>query len=112
MMRILVGVIALGAWACGAAAQSAEREPAKARLVSEFDALVPGKTAWLGVSFDLDPEWHLYWCGQSDSGAPIHVEFTLPAGYKGGDLVWPAPKRHLSPGDLLDHVYEKRVTLL
>lgn len=25
---------------------------------------------------------------------------------------WPGPKRHLAPGDILDHVYEGRVTIL
>ena len=112
MLRILVGAVALGAWVCSVPAQEAEPERARMRLVSEFDALVPGKTIWLGVAFDLDPGWHLYWNGQSDSGAPIDLKLELPGGYKAGDILWPAPTRHISPGDLLDHVYEKRVTLL
>jgi thiol:disulfide interchange protein DsbD len=85
---------------------------ARARLVSEMEALTPGKTAWIGVTFDIDPEWHLYWNGLSDAGFPVTLTFTAPEGYKVGPLQWPAPKRQIAPGDLLDYIYEDRVTLL
>jgi thiol:disulfide interchange protein DsbD len=109
MQRMLAGLIVAGL-SCGTAAQ--EDSPARMRLVSELNALTPGKTAWLGVSFEIEPEWHLYWNGQSDSGAPPEVKISVPEGFKTGPLVWPAPRRHVSPGDLLDHVYENRVTLM
>ena len=37
---------------------------------------------------------------------------TLPAGYKAGEMLWPAPARHVSNGGLLDHVYEGRAMIL
>jgi DsbC/DsbD-like thiol-disulfide interchange protein len=89
-----------------------EREHARPRLVSEFDSIVPGKTAWLGVSFDIDPEWHIYWPGQNDSGFPTTLNVSAPDGYKVGEQQFPAPVRHISDGELLDHVYEGRVTIL
>jgi DsbC/DsbD-like thiol-disulfide interchange protein len=95
-----------------AMAQPDEREHARARLVSEHKALVPGKTAWLALDFEIDPEWHLYWNGVNDSGLPPKLNPSFPAGYKAGDLLWPAPKRHVQPGDILDHIYEKQVTLM
>ncbi|MEX2219500.1 MAG: protein-disulfide reductase DsbD domain-containing protein [Phycisphaerales bacterium] len=82
------------------------------RLISENAALVPGQTNWLGVQFDIEKDWHLYWKGQNDSGMPIAVTATLPEGFEAGDLVWPAPKRHALEGDILDHIYETRVVLL
>jgi DsbC/DsbD-like thiol-disulfide interchange protein len=84
-----------------------------ARLVAERSALTPGEVAWLGVSFEIQEGWHLYWNGLNDSGMPIDVKLRLPEGYaQAGPMAWPAPKRHLLPGDILDHVYEGRVTLL
>jgi DsbC/DsbD-like thiol-disulfide interchange protein len=88
------------------------QDRARLRLVSETDTLVPGTTAWLGFAFDLDPDWHLYWNGANDTGFPIKITPELPAGFEIGEMVWPVPHRHVSPGDLLDHIYEKRVTLL
>jgi thiol:disulfide interchange protein DsbD len=90
----------------------AQSDPVRARLVAERDALVPGQTAWLGVSFEIERGWHLYWDGTNDSGFPIMVETTMPDGFLASPLLWPAPKRHISPGRILDHVYEHRVTLL
>jgi DsbC/DsbD-like thiol-disulfide interchange protein len=86
--------------------------PARARLVAEQGALVPGHTGYLGLSFDIDPGWHLYWHGASDTGMPIMVELDLPRGVKAGPTLWPAPMRHVSEGDILDYIYEKRVTLI
>ncbi len=84
----------------------------KARLVSERSMLTPGQTASLGISFEIDDGWHVYWDGASDTGTPIRVSFTAPAGFKVGPILWPAPKRLASAGDILDYIYEKRVTLI
>lgn len=80
-------------------------------LVLDTVAVAQGSTAWLGVSFDIDEHWHLYWPGLNDSGLPISLDPTLPEGFTLGEWRWPAPVRHVSPGDILDHVYEGRVTL-
>jgi DsbC/DsbD-like thiol-disulfide interchange protein len=84
----------------------------RARMVAERDALVAGQTATLGVVFDIPEGWHLYWNGQSDSGFPIETEWDLPKGFTPGEQAWPAPARHVSPGEILDHVYYSRVTLV
>lgn len=96
----------------GAGPDDARAQHAKARLIAEHAALVPGKTAFLGITFDIDPHWHLYWDGLSDTGMPIQVVPELPEGYTAGALLWPTPKRLILPGDLLDYIYEDRVTLI
>jgi thiol:disulfide interchange protein DsbD len=85
---------------------------ARMRLLAESNPAAPGGTVVLGVHFDIDPGWHLYWNGQNDSGMPPELELELPPGFETGQIQWPAPKRHVSEGDILDHVYERRVTLL
>lgn len=85
---------------------------AEVMLVAEDRHLVPGQTHWLGLHLRPDPGWHLYWNGRNDSGyAPI-LRLELPAGLTAGELVWPAPVRHLGEGEILDHVYEEEATLL
>ena len=92
----------------------AEQGPyATAVLLSESAALVPGAVSMLAVHFTIAPQWHTYWNGRSDTGFPFKAEWALPAGFEiAGPLQWPAPKRHISPGDILDHVYEDSVSIL
>jgi thiol:disulfide interchange protein DsbD len=81
-------------------------------LIADRPAAAPGESLLVGVSFDIQPGWHLYWNGTNDTGYPIQVRPELPAGWSAGRLLWPAPERHVSPGNILDHVYTGRVTLL
>ena len=67
-------------------------------LVGERAALVPGTTAWLGLHIRHEPLWHTYWINPGDSGLPTRVSWTLPAGFKAGEIVWPAPKRFAVDG--------------
>ncbi len=62
----------------------------------------------LGLLFDLEPGWHVYWTNAGDSGEPPEVKWTLPAGVTVGPLQFPAPKR-LPLGPLMDFGYEGQV---
>jgi thiol:disulfide interchange protein DsbD len=85
---------------------------ATARLIAETKVLGPGNTYTLGVTFEIEPDWHLYSDRQNDTGYPISVSLDLPEGFEAGEPGWPAPERHVSPGNILDHVYKEEVTLL
>jgi thiol:disulfide interchange protein DsbD len=92
--------------ATGAAQPDPPDNPAEPRLIAEFDGLVPGRTNTIAVAFDIDRGWHTYWPGQNDTGMAPLVELDLPAGFTAGEILWPAPHRHVSPGGILDHVHE------
>lgn len=62
----------------------------------------------VGLLFDLEPGWHVYWTNAGDSGEPPEVKWTLPAGVTVGPLQFPAPKR-LPLGPLMDFGYEGQV---
>lgn len=97
------------------AALSREQQAADAvtvRIIHEGTALVPGRPSTLGVTFDIDPGWNLYWRNPGDSGLPITIQFTAPEGISIGEPRWPTPERHVLAGDILDYVYRRRVTLL
>lgn len=112
-MWALPMMVLTAAAATPAAAQpNAGAEHARPSLVAEHQGLIPGHENWIGIAFEIDPEWHLYWNGVNDSGMPVQVELELPKGFEAGELLWPAPQRLVSPGGILDHVYENRVTLL
>ncbi len=84
----------------------------KVRLIAEQAGVAPGQTLTFGLHFEMSPGWHIYYAGINDTGMPPSAEFTLPEGWKVGQMQWPAPKRKTLPGDILDHIYEGKVALL
>lgn len=81
-------------------------------LLSERDAIVPGETSWIAVHFAIEPEWHLYWKNAGDTGEPPTFKWDVPEGLSVGEAVWPAPKRYVSPGDILDYTFEGELVVL
>lgn len=84
-------------------------EPATAELVSERGELVAGEIAYLGVRFEIAPQWHIYWDGQNDSGMLPLIRLELPAGFEALPIQWPTPRRYSVGGGLLDFVLEGEV---
>lgn len=81
-------------------------------LKAERSALVPGETNWIAVHFAIEPMWHLYWKNPGDSGQPPFLKWDTPDGVSVGEPLWPAPLRHVSPGDILDYTYDHELALL
>ncbi|MFH1679623.1 MAG: protein-disulfide reductase DsbD domain-containing protein [Candidatus Eisenbacteria bacterium] len=80
--------------------------PVRVRLAAEEESLVPGRFSNLGVHVRLAKGWHTYWKGRSDSGAPLEILVDGPEASVIGDMLWPSPERLVSPGEILDHVYQ------
>jgi len=91
--------------------QSAKPEHARLSLISERTALAPGSSEWIGLRFDLEPGWHIYWTNPGDSGEPPKVTWNLPSGIQAGDLEFPAPQR-IKDHSLIDYGYQDNVVLL
>ncbi len=83
----------------------------EASLVSEVTSIRPGTPFTVGVHFELEEEWHNYWQNAGDSGLPTTIEWTLPAGFRAGEIQWPVPSRIVVP-PLVDYGYSDQVTLL
>ncbi len=108
-----------GIWATGIAGAGPfdwdePEDPAElveARLIAQVNAIAPGETVYVGVHFEIAPEWHLYWKNNGDTGAPLSVTISGPESVEIGELLWPAPRRY--PHDIsVDYIYENAVTLL
>jgi DsbC/DsbD-like thiol-disulfide interchange protein len=93
-----------------AAGQSFAVTHAKVSLVAENNSLQAGQTAMLGVLFDLEKGWHIYWVNPGDSGEPPKIQWQLPAGFQPKEIRWPTPVR-LATGKVIDYGYEGRVLL-
>lgn len=93
-----------------APAQSFTAAHAKVSLISENNSLQPGQTAWVGVLFDLEKGWHIYWVNPGDSGERPKIQWQLPSGFQAKEIRWPTPVR-LGTGTVIDYGYEGRVLL-
>jgi thiol:disulfide interchange protein DsbD len=80
-------------------------------LVAENQSIAPGHDAYLGLHFQLEKGWHIYWINPGDSGEPPRVKWQLPAGLSAGAIEWPTPRRLGTP-TIVDFGYEDEVTLI
>ena len=90
--------------------RSTESEHLKVQLVSDTDSVEPGRPLWVGLHFEMEKEWHIYWRNPGDSGEPPRIRWNLPAGFRAGAIQWPAPAR-LGSGSVIDYGYEEPVLL-
>jgi DsbC/DsbD-like thiol-disulfide interchange protein len=80
-------------------------------LIAENEWISAGHTVSLGLRFQLEKGWHIYWINPGDSGEPPRVKWQLPAGLTVGAMEWPAPRR-LGTSSVVDFGYEDSVTLI
>ncbi|MCU0234897.1 MAG: protein-disulfide reductase DsbD N-terminal domain-containing protein, partial [Thermoanaerobaculales bacterium] len=101
--------------ACLSASGSDAAEPggshAAVRLVAGRDAARPGSGPLLGVRFDIEPGWHIYWKHPGGAGLATEVEWRLPAGAAAGPLQWPLPIAFTQSGGIPGYGYEGSVVL-
>ena len=86
-------------------------EHVEAQLVTEKAAARPGSGFVVGLRLRMEPQWHTYWKNPGDSGLPTKIKWTLPAGWKAGEIQWPYPQK-LPVGPLMNYGYEDEVILL
>jgi DsbC/DsbD-like thiol-disulfide interchange protein len=98
---------------CAASAQGAETPipHGTIELVAENRWVTPGHGFSLGLHFQLEKGWHIYWVNPGDSGEPPRVTWRLPPGLSPGVIGWPAPRR-LGTSSIVDFGYEDAVTLI
>ncbi len=62
-------------------------------LIAENQSITAGHKLNLGLHFELEKGWHIYWVNPGDSGEPPRVTWQLPAGLAVVTKEWPAPRR-------------------
>jgi suppressor for copper-sensitivity B len=86
-----------------------ENPESRVRLVSPY-AEAPAAGPWrLGLEFETQPGWHVYWKNSGDAGYPPVIDFAATPGASGVEIEWPAPERYRLRGDLEALGYEGQV---
>lgn len=83
----------------------------RTRLLTSVDRIKAGDTFLVGVEFGIKDGWHIYWRDPGNAGMATSVTFTLPAGFRTGELQWPVPIRFTQAGGIVGYGYENRVVL-
>jgi DsbC/DsbD-like thiol-disulfide interchange protein len=101
----LIALVLAGLGQTQTRAQTPTATPmARVSLLSSVEAIAPGEPFELGVRFELENGWHIYWQNSGDSGMPPDISWTLPEGLTVGPARYPIPKRHHSPGDIVTNI--------
>lgn len=74
------------------------------------DTIAPGETVTLGVTYSIEPKWHIYWRNAGDTGAPTELAVRVPSGFVVGEVAWPRPRVFSEFGDV-SFGYERTATL-
>jgi DsbC/DsbD-like thiol-disulfide interchange protein len=80
-------------------------------LIAENQWVTPGHGFSLGLHFQLEKGWHIYWINPGDSGEPPRLTWQLPPGLSPGVIEWPAPRR-LGTSSVVDFGYQDAATLI
>ncbi len=103
-MAALLAVLFAGVPSAGAS------ENVSVRLLSERAAIEPGRPFHVGLLMKMRRGWHTYWKNPGDSGMPLRITWSLPAGFTAGPIEWPAPER-IAENDLMSYGYGGEVLL-
>lgn len=115
-MRSFLVLALVALTACGAAAtdgpiggepqsKAPAVHPVTAELLADVASIEPGKTFRLGVRLKMQHDWHVYWKNPGDSGLPVTLDPSGPAGFTFGAMQWPLPIEFDQPGDIAGYGY-------
>lgn len=90
---------------------TAEERRVRVALVCDAGSPEAGSDFALGVLFEPDPGWHIYWRNPGASGLATEVRFELAPGFEAGEVQWPAPVFFEQPGGLVGYGYDRPVVL-
>jgi thiol:disulfide interchange protein/DsbC/DsbD-like thiol-disulfide interchange protein len=111
-LRLLIGLLLLPALAFPAESPETKKGAVAVQLVSDAAAIAPGKPFTVALRLQHDPHWHSYWIAPG-TGYPTSLAWTLPDGFKAGEIQWPTP--HIvkdREGKITGNGYEHEAFLL
>jgi thiol:disulfide interchange protein DsbD len=89
--RLLLLLLVLPSLLPAAASQPVKKGAVTVTLLSDTTAIEPGKPFTIALRMQHEPHWHSYWIAPG-TGYPTALTWTLPDGFKAGDIQWPTPR--------------------
>lgn len=107
----LLALLIVALFLSTASAQADANGHAEVQLIAETTSIAPGRPFWVGMQFQIEQGWHLYWRNPGDAGLGPDVAWHLPDGWTAGEIQWPYPKRVDAP-PITSYAYTGEATLL
>ena len=112
LRRLLPFLLALVCLPVLALAKPVKKGAVEVELVSEITSIQPGQPFTVALRMNHDEHWHSYWIAPG-TGYPTLLAWTLPAGFKAGEIQWPTPHTvRDTSGKITGNGYENEVFLL
>ncbi|MBP9222732.1 MAG: hypothetical protein KBF76_02610 [Verrucomicrobiales bacterium] len=81
------------------------------KLVTDIQAITPGKPFTIALVIDPQAGYHTYWRGPGIVGVATAMKWTLPEGFTAGAIQWPAPQK-VNMAGITAYGYRERTLLL
>jgi len=89
-------------WFTAPALASDLAEDAPEVRLEAWSAVVEGKPV-VGLTWKIEPGWHLYWENPGDSGLATSAHAEVPSGWVLGDVRWVGPDRMVDSAGLVSY---------
>jgi thiol:disulfide interchange protein DsbD len=110
VLGTFLGLLLVSAQAAHSGQSRVSAPHVQVQLAPEVASVRPGEPFAVGLDFQLEKGWHVYWKNPGDSGLAPSLKWTLAQGVSAGPLEWPAPQR-IALGPLVNFGYEGEVLL-
>jgi len=85
--------------------------PASAKIVVDSYSFEKSRSVPIGISIELEKDWHIYWRNPGDSGMPTSIDFEVSEGVSISEIEWPVPKVFEYEG-LASYGYDDQILLI
>ncbi len=96
-MAAVLGIFMLAAsspaQAQDAASPWSSTDQGRVRLIAASPEVGNGGSVTLGLQFELQPHWKIYWRSPGDAGYPPRLDWSGSKNLASADIAWPAPQR-------------------
>jgi DsbC/DsbD-like thiol-disulfide interchange protein len=82
---------------------------AKISLLTETNNL--SEPFYIGIYFDMEQDWYIYWENPGDAGIPVEVSWEVPDGFTISELIYPTPERFDTQG-MISFGYKNEAMIL
>ncbi|MBN44045.1 MAG: hypothetical protein CML94_00795 [Rhodobiaceae bacterium] len=72
---------------------SVDTSHAKIELLVETNEIVVNEDFIIGIKFEIEPGWHIYWKNPGDSGLPAEIQWKNAGSIEFKKLLWPSPQK-------------------
>lgn len=109
-VSLLLAAITLACSAASAGEASHKGKGLTVTLVADVTAVQPGKSFYAGLLIRHERGYHTYWKNPGLAGVATKLEWSLPDGWKAGEIEWPEPEK-VKMASINTHGYEKDTIL-